>query len=325
MSIKLPEPRLFIGPMSKQIVDVAAEYSAQMPVGLIPSRRQVEYTGGYVNNWTTQDFITYVQNKNSNLLLVRDHGGPGQGIVNDDGLISIKNDINAGFHILHIDPWVTVQSVDEGISKTLNLLNFCMAQDDDVMFEIGTEQAIFKYEPADFNRLLVSAKKMMGTRFDRIKYGVVQSGTRISGTNNAGNLDKIRLKEMTAACVAFGILSKEHNGDYLAREEILERVDLGLDCINIAPEFGVTQTRILLNIFDKEDKNEAYKICKKLGKYKKWLPENISSPSQEMIVELSGHYSFVDEPFAGASESVKTQLRTQLFHRFNEIIGCWNA
>jgi len=48
-------PKYFIGPMSKNIVDSIIEFcnNTNNTIGLIPSRRQVENTSGYVNNWTT--------------------------------------------------------------------------------------------------------------------------------------------------------------------------------------------------------------------------------------------------------------------------------
>jgi hypothetical protein len=63
-------PRLFVGPMSKEIVDAVIDYPE--PLGLIPSRRQVDYESGYVNAWTTETFCNYVRSKTDNVLLVRD-------------------------------------------------------------------------------------------------------------------------------------------------------------------------------------------------------------------------------------------------------------
>ena len=42
-------------------VDAILEYCSETgnKIGLIPSRRQVEYDGGYVNNWTTETFSKY--------------------------------------------------------------------------------------------------------------------------------------------------------------------------------------------------------------------------------------------------------------------------
>ena len=56
---KYPENiKFYIGPMSKNVVDSIIEFTEETgnKIGLIPSRRQVEYNGGYVNNWTTKNF-----------------------------------------------------------------------------------------------------------------------------------------------------------------------------------------------------------------------------------------------------------------------------
>ena len=57
-------PKFFIGPMSLNIVDTIINFCEKenFSIGLIPSRRQVEETGGYVNNWTTNDFANHVKN-----------------------------------------------------------------------------------------------------------------------------------------------------------------------------------------------------------------------------------------------------------------------
>jgi len=65
------EPKIFLGPMSKNIVDTVIEYSnsVKLPFTFIPSRRQVEYNGGYVNNWTTKEFVNYVKKKGKYTIL----------------------------------------------------------------------------------------------------------------------------------------------------------------------------------------------------------------------------------------------------------------
>jgi len=50
--------KYFIGPMSKNVVDSIIEFDGDF--GFIPSRRQVDYNGGYVNNWSTGEFAKYV-------------------------------------------------------------------------------------------------------------------------------------------------------------------------------------------------------------------------------------------------------------------------
>ena len=71
-------PKFCIGPMSKQVVDAVNEYTAESgnKIWFIPSRRQIEWNSGYVNNWSTKSFSKYVDNQN---IIMRDHGGPHQG------------------------------------------------------------------------------------------------------------------------------------------------------------------------------------------------------------------------------------------------------
>jgi len=70
--------RFFIGPMSKNIVDEVIRFANETDTEmvLIPSRRQVDWNGGYVNNWTTEEFVNYVRSRTSNVIIERDHGGP---------------------------------------------------------------------------------------------------------------------------------------------------------------------------------------------------------------------------------------------------------
>ena len=321
-------PRLFVGPMSKEIVDIAAEFSRdkERMLGLIPSRRQIENTGGYVNSWTTKAFSEYTKKQNKDLLLVRDHGGPGQGNIIDDGIESLGVDIKSGFSVLHIDPWKTVKTVKEGIEKTSKIILECNRSNKDILYEIGTEEAIYPYTPEQLDQIIIETKKSVGNASKNIAYGVVQSGVQISGTKNIGNFDPSRLRRMTNVCKAHGLISKEHNGDYLSLEEIKARVSQGLDCINIAPEFGVIQTKLLMeHAFSEDQKENAYKVCKESKKYAKWIPADMKlDPPVDMIVNVSGHYSFTKEPFASSIPLIQLQLRHVLFKRFEEIVSCWD-
>ena len=59
---------LGIGPMSVNCVDVSIDIADEynIPLMLIASRRQVDtkfFGGGYVNNWSTEEFSKYVKKK----------------------------------------------------------------------------------------------------------------------------------------------------------------------------------------------------------------------------------------------------------------------
>ena len=110
--------KFFIGPMTKNVVDAILESDCKM--GFIPSRRQVEYDGGYVNNWTTKEFSHYVNGKT---IIQRDHGGPGQGHKLDDGLKSFQHDAKY-FDIVHIDPWKIKQDFEGGFEETLSFIKY---------------------------------------------------------------------------------------------------------------------------------------------------------------------------------------------------------
>ena len=57
------EIKFFIGPMSKNIVDSIIEFQSESKnkIGLIPSRRQVDFNGGYANKWTTKGLSDYAK------------------------------------------------------------------------------------------------------------------------------------------------------------------------------------------------------------------------------------------------------------------------
>ena len=55
-------PKYFICPMSKQIVDSVLELQSDR-FGLLPTRRQIDFDGGYVNGWDTTEFHKYIRSK----------------------------------------------------------------------------------------------------------------------------------------------------------------------------------------------------------------------------------------------------------------------
>ena len=112
---------IYICPMSKNIVDVVIELQSEN-LGLLPSRRQIDYNGGYVNNWNTQTFSEYVK-KSSDLIIERDHSGAEQGILNNDEYISLGIDSNY-IDIVHVDPWKKYKNLEDGISETVEYIKF---------------------------------------------------------------------------------------------------------------------------------------------------------------------------------------------------------
>ena len=308
--------KIFVGPMSKNVVDAIIEVNnnSNMKIGFIPSRRQVEYNGGYVNNWTTKSFSEYVKLQNSSIILERDHGGPGQGYQMDNGSKSFKVDAEH-FDIIHIDPWKKYQKYKDGLRETVSNINLCHLINSSCCYEIGTEESIRYFSIEEFRRMIADIKKLLSEEvFSKIKYAVIQSGVGLSlgEQKNIGVFNSDKLKKMVKICKEYNLYSKEHNGDYLSLIEIKNRFKLGLDAINIAPEFGQLETEVYLDIIKELEKSvfdEFYKICYKSKRWEKWI-ESSFDPIQEKekIIKISGHYVFANTDFIQLKNKISDAL-----------------
>lgn len=321
-------PKYFIGPMSKNIVDSIIEFcnNTNNTIGLIPSRRQVENTGGYVNNWTTQEFTEYVKSKTDKILLVRDHSGPQQGQLNDDGYESLKEDCKH-LDIIHIDPWKKYPAFNLGLKETIRMIEYCYELNPNIQFEVGTEEAIRRFEPYELSDLVHQLKSRLTLEvFNQIKYLVIQSGTSLKGTNQTGNYDSTRLKEMIEVCRQNNLISKEHNGDYIPVSIIKEKFDLGLDSINIAPEFGLIETQTYLdNIKEDNIFNEYWKICFESKKWEKWVNKDFNPYiNKEELIKICGHYVLSFKEFLVIKEKypyIDTEIKKRIYSKLIELHG----
>ena len=313
--------KYFIGPMSKNVVDSIIEFDGNF--GFIPSRRQVDYNGGYVNSWTTGEFATYV---NGRVPIERDHGGIGQGYKHDDGIESYMHDCRY-FDKIHIDPWKEYQDFDKGLQETIDCINFIylVMGKKEVKFEVGTEESIRRFEVDELENLLRHLKgKLEPEIFENIEYVVVQSGVGLDlgKQNNSGTFDPDRLENMINICKKFGKKSKEHNGDYLSNDEYKVRFDMGLDSINIAPEFGQLETLCYLEEMDK-DIDEYYNICYDSKRWKKWVNDDfVPEDNKKELIKICGHYVFSNRRFLDIKPNIDDKIKTVIknkLRRLNEL------
>lgn len=317
--------KYFIGPMTKNVVDAIVEFCNKTgnKIAFIPSRRQVEWNGGYVNNWTTEEFSKYV----TTLPIQRDHGGPGQGASDDDGFESLAYDAKH-LQLIHIDPWKKYPRYADGLEKTIEMIKFAHSINPELIFEVGTEEAIRPFEAEELDQLVVDLWTALPREiYERIKYLVIQSGTSLKGTDQTGNYDANRLKEMVKVAKRHGLVSKEHNGDYIPVEVIKEKFSLGLDCINIAPEFGLIETLTYLEEI-KDDKlfDRFWQICYDSKKWVKWVnPSFDPYYNKEQLIKISGHYvlsypEFINEiksQFSGIDEKIKQNITKKLHELYS--------
>ncbi|CAD7938997.1 unnamed protein product [Amoebophrya sp. A120] len=336
-------PMFHVGPMSRNVVDALAELcdELEITIGLLPSRRQIDFDGGYSNNWTTKGFAEYVAAKNASfagtdyaLLMERDHGGPKQGSVEDDGCESFATDAQY-FDLIHVDPWAACKDLQEGIDMTIKHIQDMCKQSTEPKFEVGTEEAIRPFTSGELEILLRQLKiRLTNEEFARIEYVVIQSGVALDLANrqNVGVYNKERLKEMVKIVHKYGKKPKEHNGDYLSRQQCQERFTNGVAAVNIAPAFGQIETACLLTLLREQDISassptnasgkslfeEMYQLCYDSAKWKKWNKNNLLNPrtEKEKLILICGHYvlsykTFVEELKPKILEAARTFLAQQ--------------
>jgi hypothetical protein len=296
-------PKYYIGPMSKNIVDTIIEFCNETnnKIGLIPSRRQVEWDGGYVNNWSTKEFGKYCKN----LFLKRDHAGPGQGYKDDDGFKSLEHDCKY-LNMIHVDPWKKYSKYDKNPN---------------IEFEVGTEEAIRRFESKELDHLIKDLKTNLESKiFNQIKYLVIQSGTSLKGNSNTGEYDKDRLLSMVKVAKSWNLLSKEHNGDYIPVNLIHEKMLLGLDAINIAPEFGLIET--LSYIHNGIDINKFWEICFNSRRWEKWVDKNFNPYTQKLdLIKICGHYVLSTSEFLKIKPNIDPIIKNNIKKKLHKLYG----
>jgi tagatose-1,6-bisphosphate aldolase non-catalytic subunit AgaZ/GatZ len=360
---------LGVGPMSKNCVDASIELAEQYksPLLLIASRRQVdseEFGGGYVENWTSKHFSDYVSDKdvNKNIILARDHGGPWQSDIEkkqnmnlNEAMQSAKNsyqaDIDAGFQMLHIDPSVDIHSqpsIDQVLERVYELYEFCWSyaqhKNKDIIFEIGTEEqngSNNSKEELEYTlekmKIFCNANKIIYPSFV-----VIQAGTRVMETRNIGSFEspvrivnelppEIQIPQMIKICNKYKIFMKEHNADYLSTEALRWQPRLGIHAANIAPEFGVAETRSFLDILQQNNETVLYEEFLKISydsmKWKKWMLKDTDASDLDRAI-IAGHYVFSTNEFieikAKASakinnldEYLKNKVKESIFRYMN--------
>jgi hypothetical protein len=109
---------------------------------------------------------------------------------------------------------------------------------------------------------------------------------------------EIQVPRMIEVCRRFGVFMKVHNGDYLSDEALRWHPRLGIHAINVAPEFGVVETRALVELLRVHRldivADRFLQISLESGKWTKWmLPDTTASDEDRAII--AGHYVFATE------------------------------
>ena len=328
--ICMKEMKFFIGPMSKNVVDTILMFINiyNYDIVFIPSRRQIEYNGGYVNNWSTKDFYNYINiNSIKKIYIERDHCGPGQGLNMDDGFASLDEDIQY-MDIIHVDPWKKYPLYEDGLEWTVKMIKYAYSKRSTLEFEVGTEEGIRPFQATELDRFVTDLKlHLTEDEFNQIKYLVIQCGTRLLESTNIGHFNSQQLLDMLSVCKKYNLNAKEHNGDWVNMETLAQKSTLGLSCINIAPEFGEIETQCILNVIhnNKDDFELFYRICRDSGKWKKWVsPLFVPDENKEKLIQICGHYNFTNPEFIALKQKypgIDEQIQKAILRRLFELHG----
>jgi D-tagatose-1,6-bisphosphate aldolase subunit GatZ/KbaZ len=338
---------LGIGPMSMRLIRGVVELAKErdFPVMLIASRNQVdsdEFGHGYVRGWDQDRFVADVQSVideygfDGLLYLCRDHGGPWQRDEErraklpveeamDIGVRSYIHDMESGFDLLHIDPTKDphingVVPLETVLDRTVEIIDRLEKYRKEhglphVGFEAGTEETNGGLTSVgafgDFVDRLVKALAEKGLNAPEFVVG--QTGTLTRLTENVGSYNTNNARILSRSAGIHGVGLKEHNGDYLRDSILLEHPVVDVTAMNVAPEFGVVETRAYLELADLESRNvpagkqsdlrrimtEAAVKCER---WRKWMVGEDASASVEkmlenseksaLIVDITGHYTY---------------------------------
>jgi hypothetical protein len=283
--------KLGVGPMSLEIIDIINSYDGKMPLMVVASRNQVDHDSGYVCR--TADLANSITDPS--ILVCRDHCGPyfsdkDKSLTLSEALeeckLTINRDIRSGFDLIHID----VSRIEHHqLDYAKELIEYTLDCDPTMMLEFGSEDNTGEGLGPSMARI-EDQLAFIEQYKDNVRYFVTQTGS-FTQHMQMGTFD---IPFNTAICDRIhnaGFMFKEHNADYLSDDDIAKRRVVGIDALNIAPQLGAVQTRILKEVAG--DSKEWYEFAKRVlasNMWVKWLPRDVTN--KELAVVVAGHYHF---------------------------------
>jgi len=263
----------------------------------------------------------------SSTIIKRDHSGPGQGQSDDDGYQSLSEDCKY-LDLIHIDPWKKYPAFKLGLKETIKMIEHCYDLNPNLQYEVGTEEAIRRFEPYEVEQLVIELKTNLAPEvFAKIKYLVIQSGTSLKGNTQTGAYDSKRLLDMIAVAKKHNLISKEHNGDYIPVNIIHEKFNLGLDSINIAPEFGLIETQTYLDQMqeDSEEFQNFWQLCYDSYKWVKWVDSSFDPiANKKELIQICGHYVLSSPTFVAIKQKypyIDNIIKDNLLSKLHQLYG----
>ena len=242
----------------------------------------------------------------------------------DNVLESFYVDIKSGFQFIHIDPCIFQDSKFDlkiCIQRTTQLIKKCLVsavrEEREVFFEVGAEgHARDIGEKSEFKYFVEEILNFcQQNKFPSPTFFVAKMGTFVREDKNYGVLalekssdDEKLARELIQIANNSSVKIKQHNADYLSSEKLRFFNEIGVHAINIAPEFGVSETRFILDKLKEcsllSDRNDLIQLLVKSNKWFKWVFEN-KKYDDEFLAMLVGHYFFSSSFFTDLIKKIK--------------------
>jgi len=321
--------KLGFGPMSREIAKILAEYSKinNFPMMIIASRNQADYNSGYVG--TSMQLSLMVQPfRNSNFLLCRDHCGPyfsdlDKGLTVEQAIErckqTIARDIQAEFDLIHID----VSRIPERqFDYAKELIDYTLSIKPDMMLEFGGEDNNgLDIEASERN--LESQLEFLQQYKKNIVFVVTQTGS-LTKDGQVGGFDILRNEKIKEKIEAAGFLFKEHNADYFTKQDIDNRINAGIDSLNIAPQLGRIQTDLLKELapVDLWEKFSDHVYAQNY--WQRWVSPGVTD--KDIAVSVSGHYCFNSDQCKDIIANIDyDKFKNELTTRITALVEFYNA
>lgn len=296
---------LGFGPMSSESIEAVYRYSNynRRPLMLIASKNQIDHHGGYVNNWTTDQYADYISKlkilyPQAEVLTCRDHCGPGFNGLDglEDVYKTIDSDIRNKFDLIHIDFCHLAGDKENQLKESRKAIEYCRKLNPQIKLEVGTDENL-GVNYGNHNLLEIEKEVTYFTEFCQPDFFVVQTGTLIKEINQVGNFNKEFITEVSNILRHRNIKLKEHNADYLSKDDISERAGI-VGAMNIAPQLGAVQTMTVLNkclIYGIDFSHFAEEVYNG-KKWLKWLNNN-TPENKFLCLTIAGHYHFSSQSY----------------------------
>lgn len=289
-------PRVFVSPMSIEIVNAVLEYRnvSKNDVGFVATQNQVcdRFSSGYLH-----PLVNLAMMKN-----YCDAVSPGVWICSDHG-----EAVYTHYDISHYDSDKEIPNMSGWLGK--------------IKVEIGTEPARRKIDPDGLDLLI---KDATGKGYN-VVFAVVQTDTKLFNMKNeAEKFNKKYYRRYVDMCKQNGARPKEHNCDYLNSDQLWDRFSNGLYAMNIGPELINKQNLYYANELKTTGRYKTVVDILKYGSdhWKRWTDKD------EMIVATSLHYKRYDGvigKFLREIEAPTEQIKRLVWRRLDEIFGIINA